>query len=177
MKREAEKNEELVVARLFSVKFETCPFDSNLEEFFKNHTSMEERSESQVGKNKKACTKQTACKSTSRKAPLKQLATKVAHKSAPATGGMRMPHGYRPDSVPLHKIHQLPFQWLVLKVFQVFKINLCSQSSTAMMLQEASEGYLVGLFEDTNLCTFPAKLITIMPKDIQLACHIHGERA
>ena len=44
-------------------------------------------------------------------------------------------------------------------------------------LQEASEAYLVGLFEDTNLCAIHAKRVTIMPKDIQLARKIRGERA
>jgi histone H3/H4 len=43
--------------------------------------------------------------------------------------------------------------------------------------QEASEAYLVGLFEDTNLCAIHAKRVTIMPKDIQLARRIRGERA
>ena len=45
------------------------------------------------------------------------------------------------------------------------------------ILQEASEAYLVGLFEDTNLCAIHAKRVTIMPKDIQLARRIRGERA
>ena len=44
-------------------------------------------------------------------------------------------------------------------------------------LQEAAEAYLVGLFEDTNLCALHAKRVTIMPKDIQLARRIRGERA
>jgi len=39
-------------------------------------------------------------------------------------------------------------------------------------LQEAAEAYLVGLFEDTNLCAIHAKRVTIMPKDIQLARRI-----
>ena len=43
-------------------------------------------------------------------------------------------------------------------------------------LQEAAEAYLVGLFEDSNLCAIHAKWVTIMPKDIQLARHIRGER-
>jgi histone H3 len=43
-------------------------------------------------------------------------------------------------------------------------------------LQEAAEAYLVGLFEDTNLCAIHAKRVTIMPKDIQLARRIRGER-
>lgn len=51
------------------------------------------------------------------------------------------------------------------------------QSSAVLALQEASEAYLVGLFEDTNLCTIHAKRVTIMPKDIQLARRIRGERA
>ena len=46
-----------------------------------------------------------------------------------------------------------------------------------MALQEAAEAYLVGLFEDTNLCAIHSKRVTIMPKDIQLARRIRGERA
>ena len=46
-----------------------------------------------------------------------------------------------------------------------------------LIFQEASEAYLVGLFEDTNLCAIHAKRVTIMPKDIQLARRIRGERA
>jgi histone H3 len=45
-----------------------------------------------------------------------------------------------------------------------------------MALQEASEAFLVGLFEDTNFCAIHAKRVTIMPKDIQLARCIRGER-
>ncbi|MGH0163860.1 UNVERIFIED_CONTAM: hypothetical protein FKN15_045813 [Acipenser sinensis] len=58
-----------------------------------------------------------------------------------------------------------------------FKTDLRFQSSAVMALQEASEAYLVGLFEDTNLCAIHAKRVTIMPKDIQLARRIRGERA
>ncbi|KJH45755.1 hypothetical protein DICVIV_08196 [Dictyocaulus viviparus] len=43
-----------------------------------------------------ARTKQTARKSTGGKAPRKQLATKAARKSAPATGGVKKPYRYRP---------------------------------------------------------------------------------
>jgi histone H3 len=43
------------------------------------------------------------------------------------------------------------------------------QSTAVLALQEASEAYLVGLFEDMNLCALHAKRVTIMPKDIQLA--------
>ena len=43
--------------------------------------------------------------------------------------------------------------------------------------QEAAEAYLVGLFEDTNLCATHVKRVTIMSKDIQLARRIRGERS
>ena len=58
-----------------------------------------------------------------------------------------------------------------------FKNDLRFQGSAILALQEASESYLVGLFEDTNLCAIHAKRVTIMPKDIQLARRIRGERA
>ncbi|XP_016415336.1 histone H3.3-like [Sinocyclocheilus rhinocerous] len=60
---------------------------------------------------------------------------------------------------------------------QDFKTDLRFQSSAVMALQEASEAYLVGLFEDTNLCAIHAKRVTIMPKDIQRPRRIRGERA
>jgi len=51
------------------------------------------------------------------------------------------------------------------------------QGHAVLALQEAVEAYLVGLFEDTNLCAIHAKRITVMVKDIQLARRIRGERA
>ncbi len=137
-----------------------------------------------------ARTKQTARKSTGGKAPRKQLATKAARKSAPGggVGGVKKPHRYRPGTVALREIRRyqkstellirkLPFQRLVREIAQDFKTDLRFQSSAVMALQEAAEAYLVGLFEDTNLCAIHAKRVTIMPKDIQLARRIRGERA
>ncbi|XP_077119137.1 histone H3-like [Ranitomeya variabilis] len=133
-----------------------------------------------------ARTKQTARKSTGGKAPRKQLATKAARKSAPATGGVKKPHRYRPGTVALREIrrYQKSTELLIRKgprlvreIAQDFKTDLRFQSSAVMALQEASEAYLVGLFEDTNLCAIHAKRVTIMPKDIQLARRIRGERA
>jgi histone H3 len=50
------------------------------------------------------------------------------------------------------------------------------QSMAVLALQEALEAYLVCLFEDTNECAIHAKHVTIMPKDIQLAQRIRGEK-
>ncbi|XP_008067193.1 histone H3.3-like [Carlito syrichta] len=136
-----------------------------------------------------AHTKQTACKLTGGKAPRKQLATKTALKSAPSTGGVKKPHRYRPGTVALCEIRRyqkstellirkLPFQGLVREIAQDFKTDLRFQSAAIGALQEASEAYLVGLFEGLlNLCAIHAKRVTIMPKDIQLARRIRGERA
>ncbi|KAJ4786512.1 histone H3.2 [Rhynchospora pubera] len=142
----------------------------------------------QLHSSKMARTKQTARKSTGGKAPRKQLATKAARKSAPATGGVKKPHRFRPGTVALREIRKyqkstellirkLPFQRLVREIAQDFKTDLRFQSSAVAALQEAAEAYLVGLFEDTNLCAIHAKRVTIMPKDIQLARRIRGERA
>ena len=73
-------------------------------------------------------------------------------------------------------IRKLPFQRLVREIAQDFKTDLRFQSHAVLALQEASEAYLVGLFEDSNLCAIHAKRVTVMPKDIQLARRIRGER-
>ena len=58
-----------------------------------------------------------------------------------------------------------------------FQDNLCFQSNAILVIQEVAEYYLVGLFENSNLCCIHAKHVTIMPKDIQLAHQIRGERS
>ena len=73
-------------------------------------------------------------------------------------------------------IRKLPFQRLIRELAQKFKVDVRFRSSALMALQEAAEAYLIRLFEDTNLCAIHAKRVTIMPKDIQLARHIRGER-
>eukprot|EP00388_Colpodella_angusta_P043722 GDKK01060477.1.p1 GENE.GDKK01060477.1~~GDKK01060477.1.p1 ORF type:complete len:140 (+),score=34.65 GDKK01060477.1:3-422(+) len=137
-----------------------------------------------------ARTKQTARKSTGGKAPRKQLASKAARKTHPSSSSQRdikKPHRYRPGTVAIREIRKfqrsttllirkLPFQRLVREIANQFKHELRFQSQAVMALQEAAEAYLVGLFEDTNLCAIHAKRVTIMPRDIQLARRIRGER-
>ena len=55
--------------------------------------------------------------------------------------------------------------------------DLRFQSSAVMALQEASEAYLVSLFEDANLAAVHAKRVTIQPKDLALARRLRGERS
>ena len=135
-----------------------------------------------------ARTKQTARKSTGGKAPRKQLATKSARSSAPQTGGVKKPHRYRPGTVALREIRRYqkstdllirkaPFQRLVREIAQDFMEDCRFQSTSVLALQEAAEHYHVGLFEDCNICAVHAKRVTIMPKDMQLARRIRGERS
>jgi histone H3 len=131
-----------------------------------------------------ARTKQTARKGTGGKALPCGKAPR-GDKPKPKTA---KPHRYRPGTVALQEIRRyqkstellirrLPFQRLVRELAQEFKQDLRFQSTALLALQEAAEAYLVGLFEDTNLCAIHAKRVTIMPKDIQLARRIRGERA
>ena len=105
----------------------------------------------------------------------------------PAKLGKHGKKRFRPGRLALNEIHyfqkhthllirRLPFQCLVREVADSFKTELRWRSSALMALQEACEAYLVWLFEDSNLCAIHAKRVTIMPKDIQLACRIRGER-
>lgn len=73
-------------------------------------------------------------------------------------------------------IRKLPFQRLVREIAQDYKNDVRFQGTAICAIQEAAEAYLVSLFEDTNLCAIHAKRVTIMPKDIQLARRVRGER-
>ena len=78
------------------------------------------------------------------------------------------PHRYRAGTVALQDIRhfqrstallirKLPFQRLVREIAQDFKMDLRFQSAAILCLQEATEAYLVGLFDDANLCAIHAR--------------------
>lgn len=132
-------------------------------------------------------TKQTARKSTG------GLQKQTARKS---TGTFRQtnqlrrpskPHRHRPGVVALSEIRRyqkstellipkLSFQRLLREIIQGLKNDFRIQSAAMSALHEASEAYLVGLFENTNLCAIHAGRVTIMPRDIQLAQRIRGDK-
>jgi histone H3 len=142
----------------------------------------------------KAPRKQLATKAARKSAPTAG-GVKKPHRYRPGTVALREIRKYQKSTELL--IRKLPFQRLVREIAQDFKSDLRFQSTAILALQEvrfvviflpctctyfcfsfqASEAYLVGLFEDTNLCAIHAKRVTIMPKDIQLARRIRGERA
>ena len=133
-------------------------------------------------------------KTVSRKTPGKKPNNVPRSKAAgprPPSGTSRKPHRYRPGTVALREIRRYqkstellirkaPFQRLVHELCQnmggKFAYDVRFQSTAMLALQEASEAYLVGLFEDSNHCALHAKRVTIMPKDMQLARRIRGER-
>lgn len=98
---------------------------------------------------------------------------------------------YRQGTLALRDIRRLqkstelliprkPFQRLVRDISeeiwkQFGQTALKFQTASLSALHEAAESYLVGLFEDTNLCAVHAKRVTIMPKDMQLARKMRGD--
>ena len=119
----------------------------------------------------------------------------VARKSLPETGlklpngtGIKKPHRFRPGTVALREIRRyqkstellirkLPFQRVVREIAQEISPDLRFQAAALMALQEASEAFLVGLFEDTNLCAIHAKRTTILQRDMNLARRIRGDNS
>ena len=140
-----------------------------------------------------ARTKQTATKTPGYRLSGKRLPrvprTNTVRRSLSAlrAGTSRRPHRFRPGTVALREIRRYqkstellirkaPYQRLVREVAESMDTLVRFQSTAILAIQEASEAYLIGLFEDMNLCALHAKRVTIMPKDIQLARRIQGER-
>ena len=105
----------------------------------------------------------------------------------PATGRR---HRYHPGTRALHEIafyqkhygllcSKLAFARLFREILydDLAKKDMRVQASAILAAQEGSEAYVVGLLEDSNLCAIHGKRVTIMPKDIQLARRIWGERS
>jgi histone H3 len=132
-----------------------------------------------------ARTKQTAHKSTGGAIPCFHLATKAAQAAVQKAIAMRKPHRWRPGTVALREIQKFqkntdllirkaPFQHLVKEVAQDLsrKSDLRMQSTALLALQEATEYFMVDVFSNTNLCAMHGKRVTIMIKDMVLACCI-----
>lgn len=124
------------------------------------------------------------------KAPRHQklLATKASRKSAPATGGVKRPHRYRPGTVALREIRRyqggkdaakslIPFAPMVRFVKEliqdfVLKGQFRIQASAVMALRAASENFLVRLFEDSLRCAIHGNRVTVEPRDMALALRL-----
>ena len=132
--------------------------------------------------------KQTArIQAECRKAPRKSIGNKtVIRKSAPVKIEIKKGHRYRPGTVALRQIKKyqkttdllikkLPFRRIVREIACEIKEDIRFQIGAVNALQEAAEGYLVELFQDSNLYAIHARRVTVMPKDIQIAKRIRGD--
>ena len=114
------------------------------------------------------------------------------------TGGIKKPHRYHPGLLALYEIHRYqqstkslirrtPFNKLIKEISKEYRIcpegpgtpsvQVRFQSTALAALQEATENFLVGLFEDVNLLAVHAKRVTVMPCDIRLALRIWGDQS
>ena len=95
-------------------------------------------------------------------------------------GQIRKPRRFRPGTVALRQIRKyqkstellirkLPFQRLVKEVVvQMFQTQYRFQSTALLALQEASEEFLVRMFEMVNHIAIHSNRQTIMSKDMYL---------
>ncbi|EFA82988.1 predicted protein [Heterostelium album PN500] len=136
-----------------------------------------------------ARTKNTARKTTGGKVPRRMISQKTGpmehlkNANLNISGGIKKTHRYKPGTVALREIRKyqktsellirkLPFPTFQSSAIALYHDINVTNTLHIHALQEASEAYLVGLFEDTNLCAIHAKRVTIMPKDMQLARRI-----
>ena len=110
-------------------------------------------------------------------------ARRNAPRHRPGQAALRDIRQYQASTEPL--IHRAAFQRIAREIFTDVTDNRRYwafsaprfQASALLALQVAAEAYLIGLFEETHLCALHAKRATIMPKDMQLARRIRGERS
>ena len=106
---------------------------------------------------------------------------KAPQKEFLQAGKVKKARKYQSGTVALQEIWQFKkstelLTQLVCEIaLEVGKYDLHFQGSAIICLQEAAEAYIVGPMKDTNLCAIHTKKLTIMSKDIQLACHICRE--
>ena len=109
-----------------------------------------------------------------RKQTVTGLAAKKVQRYRPGTVALREIRRFQKTTELL--IRKLPFARLVREIAQDYMPHVRFQSSAIGALQEASEAFLVGLFDDANQCAIHAKRVTVMPKDLELARRIRGNR-
>ncbi len=69
-------------------------------------------------------------------------------------------------------IRKAPSQRLVPEIMHKIKTNLQMHSTALLALQEPFEAFLTDVYSDTNLYAIHAKHVTMMRKDMALACCI-----
>ena len=174
------------VADSFVIPSQPNGVDSSVKK--KKKKKKRSRKPKETFKMKTAATKAAAAEAATTKQPHKMRKKKETKVKIRGTGGIKRPHRFRPGTVALREIRRyqkstdllirkLPFQRVVREIAANYSVHgpLRFQSAALMALQEATECYLVGLFEDSNLCAIHAKRVTIMPHDLHLARRLRGD--
>ena len=129
--------------------------------------------------------KQTARKSTGKHTPVKSTERIVSdpfNRFKPLKPPGKSKH-YQPEILEEIRRYQrttnllipkLAFQRIIRQIVQTFKTDIRFQCAALTALQEASESFLVGLFEDINLCSMHAHRVTIRPNDLQLSLRLRN---
>jgi histone H3 len=126
-----------------------------------------------VGRNLKIIKPLKTCKMWVRKSACINKPSKILRRR-PGTVALREIRSMQKSTNLL--IQKLPFQRLVKEVTSEYKSDFRIQSQAILALQEAAEAFMVGFFEDANLCAIHSKRVTIMTRDFLLARRIRGER-
>nr|XP_009406468.1 PREDICTED: histone H3.3-like isoform X1 [Musa acuminata subsp. malaccensis] len=123
---------------------------------------------------------------SSRSARGKRTSESDAPQGTPSQSRRRYRH--RPGVMALREIRRLqkswkllipmaPFVRLVREITNFYSKDVSRWTPEALIaIQEATETYIQGLFEDAYLCTIHAKRVTLQQKDLQLARRICGRR-
>ena len=127
------------------------------------------------------------------KQPRKHLLHKLIRQNKSSTGGIKKPHRYHLGLLALREIRRYqqstdclikrtPFNKIIKEISQEYRVcpnepgtpsvQVRFQSTALSALEEATENFLVGLFEDVNLLAVHAKRVTVMPCDIRSALRI-----
>lgn len=142
----------------------------------------EQKKEAQKIKRSPAGKKRLPATSKKNSLNRRDLSRPAERRSAPATGGVKKPHRYKPGTVAYREIRKyqgaegsrlllrkLPFQRVVREIAQEFKTDLRFQEQACIAAQDATESFITELFEDSQLIAIHAKRITIQPRDMILA--------
>ena len=124
-----------------------------------------------------ARTKQQPKKNAGLRLPTKSFIKKTAnitqkkHHFRPGAAAIREIKRYQKSTKLL--LRKLPFQRIVRKIANERKKDVRFQASAIEALQEATESFLVQMFEDSYLLALHANRVTLMPKDIKLIRRIY----
>ena len=126
-----------------------------------------------MARTKTMAKKRSKSKGKGKKRGRKPVKVRKKHRWRPGTVAMRDIRRYQKSTKCL--MQRAPFQRLVRSLAKGYNSELRFQASSLAALQEATEAYVVGLFEDVNLCALHAGRVTVMTRDMHLARRIRGD--